>query len=412
MPGTRCDPEDDIWPCPFELLTERGIQERIEELANPQSQVLDAKRGWKADFLSFQPCFGSANQDRLVVKQLNVGGKQWTLTGVFDGHLGDATVKHSAYHIPIMVEEHLNKALKSTPLSKEVLGPRTVADILCRCFASFDEAIAADVLSLFPGGVKTLPYLSDRVIRDVMNDPKGDVLQKARLCMHGTTALVALVDPDHEHLWVANLGDSQAFLMSPTHTNSSITRRRTSLLTSKHNGANDAEVERVLNEHPEEPAAVADGRVLGVIAPFRSIGDVPFKLPPEFTRRILYNLGPGIPEDATHPWEEFLQHNQTPPYISTEAEVTYRKLDRSRTESYFLVLCSDGLTDLHFPKTDGETVCAIARCLSSPIGDSNLATRLLRDAIGGGDRRKVSAVLTLDTDVSWIDDTTIVVQSL
>jgi hypothetical protein len=28
--------------------------------------------------------------------------------------------------------------------------------------------------------------------------------------MYGTTALVALVDPDHKDLWVANLGDCQA----------------------------------------------------------------------------------------------------------------------------------------------------------------------------------------------------------
>lgn len=35
-------------------------------------------------------------------------------------------------------------------------------------------------------------------------------LKKARLCMYGTTALIALVDPDHQNLWVANVGDCQA----------------------------------------------------------------------------------------------------------------------------------------------------------------------------------------------------------
>ena len=34
--------------------------------------------------------------------------------------------------------------------------------------------------------------------------------KKARLCMYGTTALVALVDPEQENLWLANLGDCQA----------------------------------------------------------------------------------------------------------------------------------------------------------------------------------------------------------
>jgi hypothetical protein len=59
-------------------------------------------------------------------------------------------------------------------------------------------------------------------------------------------------------------------LVSPLSIGSSATRWKAELLTSKHNGDNGAEIERVLNEHPEEPAAVADGRVLGVLAPFRS----------------------------------------------------------------------------------------------------------------------------------------------
>jgi pyruvate dehydrogenase phosphatase len=142
------------------------------------------------------------------------------------------------------------------------------------------------------------------------------------------------------------------------------------------------------------------------------IGDVPFKLPPEFTRKILYNLGPGIPDEATHPWEEFLQHNQTPPYVSTEAEITYRRLGTGRMENSFLILCSDGLTDLHHPQGDREMVDDFAMTLPSNRKELNLAVRLLRRAIGGEDRRKVSAVLTLDTDIPWIDDTSIVVQTL
>jgi pyruvate dehydrogenase phosphatase len=85
LPGTRCDPEEEIWPCPFELLGEEEIQKRMAELAGPKSQVLNVARGWKADSVSFQPCVCSANQDRVVVKKLLAGGKEWTLTGVFDG---------------------------------------------------------------------------------------------------------------------------------------------------------------------------------------------------------------------------------------------------------------------------------------------------------------------------------------
>lgn len=77
---------------------------------------------------------------------------------------------------------------------------------------SFDDAIAADVLDLFPGGLDSLSDISDKQIQATINDLHrgGDNYKKARLCMYGTTALVALVDPDHENLWLANLGDCQA----------------------------------------------------------------------------------------------------------------------------------------------------------------------------------------------------------
>jgi pyruvate dehydrogenase phosphatase len=42
----------------------------------------------------------------------------------------------------------------------------------------------------------------------------------------------------------------------------------------------------------------------------------------------------------------------------------------------------------------------------------NMALRLLRRCLGGDDRASVSRVLTLDMEVAWIDDTSIVVQTL
>ena len=69
-----------------------------------------------------------------------------------------------------------------------------------------------DVLALFPGGIHALMSLSDEEIRDIINDPYGDFenSKKIQLCLHGTTALVALVDSARENLWIANLGDCQA----------------------------------------------------------------------------------------------------------------------------------------------------------------------------------------------------------
>ena len=77
---------------------------------------------------------------------------------------------------------------------------------------AFDDAIAHDVLDLFGGSIEKLEEYTDAEIRDVINDQHlgGANWRKVRLCMYGTTALVALVDPAHKDLWIANLGDCQA----------------------------------------------------------------------------------------------------------------------------------------------------------------------------------------------------------
>ena len=131
------------------------------------------------------------------------------------GHLGDATVEHVAHHLPVIIADFLRKAFKD--MSPRLINPALVADLLARSIVAFDDAIAGDVLDLFPGGIAGLSELSDDQIRMTINDQfvGGSNYKKAKLCMYGTTALVALVDPDHENLWVANVGDCQASCVLP-----------------------------------------------------------------------------------------------------------------------------------------------------------------------------------------------------
>jgi pyruvate dehydrogenase phosphatase len=158
----------------------------------------------------------------------------WTLTGVFDGvfshfllhwilvhgyginffqcvlgHLGDVTVEHVAFHLPIIIRDFLRNAFASDPSCD--FTPELIGDLFSRSIVAFDDAIANDVLDLF-GGLEGLDNFSDAKIRNIINDQHegGANWKKARLCMYGTTALVALVDPNHKNLWVANLGDCQA----------------------------------------------------------------------------------------------------------------------------------------------------------------------------------------------------------
>jgi len=208
---------------------------------------------------------------------------------------------------------------------------------------------------------------------------------------------------------------------------------KSELLTDNHNCDNDAEISRVISEHPGEPECILDRRVLGALAPTRckfapsspaytlifclGIGDIPFKQPSEFTRKILYNIFPGYRD--TSAWDEFLDRNISPPYITAEPEVTHRKL-RPNADNGFLILCSDGLADLWSTTFSDEQRMANewGRVVAEVVnregisGKTNLALKLLRHSIGGEDVKSVSKVLTLDMNTPWIDDTTIVIQTL
>ncbi|KAF8968266.1 phosphatase 2C-like domain-containing protein [Flammula alnicola] len=439
IPGSRFGPEDGPWPRPYQLLDEQDLWRELRILAKPHSSPIGPQGKFKADSVNFQPAPSAKTQDRYVVTQLEVNGRLWAFTGVFDGHLGDVTVEHVAHHLPIIVRDFLREAEDSN--SGVEPTPESISACFTKAIMAFDDAIAHDVLDLFGGSVDQLDNYTDAQIRDIINDQHkgGANWRKARLCMYGTTALVALVDPEHTNLWIANLGDCEAFLASPSN---NAKDWKVEALTVNHNGDNAAELERVRQSHPGEPECVLDNRVLGAIAPTRCFGDIPFKQPPAFTRRILYNLFPGF--HNTSPWEEFLVRNKTPPYITAEPQITHRRLDGDDAKntfwSYtnksavqlpsaplprFLILASDGFAALCDGERQQRVIESWARSMVSrdPPGSvtdaepgsrqDNMALRLLRLALGGEDRFGVSRLLTLDMpDESWIDDTSIVVRTI
>lgn len=408
IPGNLCSPTDD-WPRPFRPLSHDAAWDHLAAASNLHSVKFDPTGRWRADALNFQPCAETSSQDRYAIQQIHIQGRVWTLSAVFDGHLGSHTVEHVAHHMPIIVREHLE--LITQKHGDRVVPPPLIADMFAMAIRAFDDAIANDVLELFPGGLSSLSRLSDLQIQEVLDDQLsgGQNYTKARLCLYGTTALVALVDPDHRNLWLANLGDCQALMVSETDQKA----WNTEVLTRFHNGENPLEVQRVINEHPGEPECILDGRVLGAIAPFRCLGDTPFKQPPEFTRRILYNLYPG--QHDTSPWEEFLMRNHTPPYISSTPEVTHYPLDPSpRAPRKYLILCSDGFTDICGTNQRAivDQWARAAACSGSrELDEKSLALRLLWQALGD-DPTSVSRVLTLNMDSPWLDDVSIVVQCL
>lgn len=161
-----------------------------------------------------------------------------------------------------------------------------------------------------------------------------------------------------------------------------------------------------------------------------AIGDHIYKLDPIYTTRIFHNASKAL--RSSHPSQEYMRRNRTPPYVSAVPTVRHASLKQpkghdGRTRehrtryTHFLVLSSDGLCDLYEREhlSHRDTVAAIAKAVERTIRAEavdgktrNFALSLLRQALGGEDTAKVSRMLTVELQDRWMDDTTVIVQRL
>lgn len=131
-----------------------------------------------------------------------------------------------------------------------------------------------------------------------------------------------------------------------------------------------------------------------------------------YTKRVFLNANPGfeVPEKVGR----FIGRNITPPYVSGVPEVQHVELVQGT--SSFLLMCSDGLMDLHEDqrlKLDEYLSKKWVRRVGGLYEKKdNLALSVLREALGGRDEEKVSCMMTVEMSFKWMDDTTILVQRL
>lgn len=196
------------------------------------------------------------------------------------------------------------------------------------------------------------------------------------------------------------------------------------LLTQKHSGMNPLERRRIRTEHPGEPDCMRGGRVLGAITVTRgmfalrharsllnkrlltALGDFAFKLPAEFTRKVVLNVEPHF--RSQRKMEELAERLRTPPYISSEAEISHHVISEA---DRFLILSSDGLSDL-YPRNPNACTEWVQSVVTNEEMEDNMALRILRNALGGSEEDVVSRHLTVEMEGQWMDDTTILVLNL
>ncbi|KAG2145939.1 phosphatase 2C-like domain-containing protein [Suillus bovinus] len=411
----------------YHMLAEAALNVELHRMSNATSSTF-------VDSVTFQPCaaYADLNQDRYSIEEWELPGGVWQFTAIYDGalnslrtsyvfpcrtngqifvgHCGHDTVNYVHERLPSIVRTSLQALLQRVPITS--LKPEFVSEVLCSAVRHLDQAILSELLDFLPHD--HLTQMSDTQVDQHISHHYSEWNAISTLCTQGSTVLLALSDPLKKNIWILNLGDSIAVLGSRSLSG----KWSATIVNSVHNCNNRSESQRIQQEHPLEQACVCDNRVLGYLAPTRALGDTWLKVPSVYTRRA---FAPHL-QDWLSPRQvaQYASRILTPPYISELPEVYHHSLDISQHE-LLLILSSDGLQDLYdnndIQLSDQEMadhwVGLVGHHMHSTTDmemQSNLALRLLRDAVGGDNTELVSRNLTLEMEDKWMDDVTILVQ--
>ncbi len=273
--------------------------------------------------------------------------------------------------------------------------------------------------------------------------------------LSGSCALLSFYDSRSKLLRVACTGDSRAVLGRRSESG----KWTATPLSVDQTGSNPEEAARLRKQHPGEPYVVHQGRVLGGLEPTRAFGDASYK----WSRETSDKLKQQFFARSVRPILK------TPPYVTAEPVITTTKVEPEKGD--FVVMATDGLWEMLtneevvglvgkwiesqraaaatpsqfdsvwtriFGARDKtttnlpvETPAAAAAAGAGSDGgqktpfrgvrqwgdaadgfvvqDPNVATHLVRNALGGKNQEQVSALLTLPAPFSrrYRDDLTV-----
>lgn len=248
------------------------------------------------------------------------------------------------------------------------------------------------------------------------------------VALSGAVACVCHVNGPH--LYVANVGDCNAVIGTEVEHDEWVAKK----ITKEHNAENYDELKRIWNEHPdsERKTSIKRDRLLGELAPLRSLGDYRYK----WSAKTLTDVAVPLLGQKAIP-----ANYHTPPYLSAKPDIYYHRLT---PKDKFLIIASDGIWDtmtalqsvklvsehmkgkvfynpMNLPKNCNklgeidELLSHRKESLKSKPKDRNAATHLIRHAVGGTeygvDHSRLAHLLSLSPDVSRMfrDDMTVTV---
>ncbi|KAJ7455814.1 phosphatase 2C-like domain-containing protein [Mycena latifolia] len=323
-------------------------------------------------------------------------------------HCGSQLSDFAAQTLPALLSERL----RGDDVDVEAVMKDTIEE--------FDRSLLVPVLASFDEGkdFSDAAWLDTEkaIYSRIGYSSKDERYQAGLRATVGSTALVAFLDQQKTHLWVASLGDCDAVCGRRTEDD-----KWTSLfLSERHNCKNPAEVQRLHQEHPNEAHVIQDDTLLSTLCVTRALGDHQLKAPFFTATRLLAHFHPPRLEP-----EEILAWGParwTPPYMLSMPAVRRHDV---RLGDVFL-FASDGLQEvlparvpdaqkfnvvLSLAHGEHDVTLALAlghECIPAHEGD-NVAQRVIENVLHGTDAKKRAR--ELDTRTKR-DDISLVVVTL
>ncbi|EOO04294.1 putative protein phosphatase 2c protein [Phaeoacremonium minimum UCRPA7] len=350
----------------------------------------------------------------------------WMFWGVFDGHSGWTTSAKLRQTLINYVARELNETYQTGSVNPD---PDAVEAAIKTGFTRLDDEIVHQSVQ--------------QVLKSNNKAVAAELLAPA---LSGSCALLSFYDSKSNLLRVACTGDSRAVLGRRSESG----KWTATQLSEDQTGSNPNEAARMRKLHPGEEHVIRNGRVLGGLEPTRAFGDASYK----WSRDISDRLRQSFFGRSVSPLLK------TPPYVTAEPVVTTTKIQPEKGD--FLVMATDGLWEM---LTSEEVVGLVGKWIEnqaaasansqfdsvwskifggqkglpvepgkiaseddgqktpirlrqwgvSPdtdrfvVQDNNVATHLIRNALGGKNEEQVTALLTLPSPYSrrYRDDLTV-----
>ncbi|SCU88224.1 LADA_0E08922g1_1 [Lachancea dasiensis] len=379
------------------LLSENQVTQRLRQL--DQSFYVQRGQGIlrydTAQLPSNSPIEDSHVEQVITVPGLKAGkDTDLYFFGIFDGHGGPYTSAKLAQSLVPYVAHKLGQVYGSDPGAVEQASSAAVDAAMTSAFLGLDRDLIFGSLG------------------KLLQEPSKQTLVSALPAISGSCALLTMFDSHNSILKCAVTGDSRA-LLGCQDANGQWSVKPLSV---DQTGDNIDEVNRIRNEHPGEPGAVRNGRVLGSLQPSRAFGDHRYKV-----KEVGGKSFRDLPDHLKVYFRREPRDCKTPPYVTAEPVITTTPVD---SNARFMVLASDGLFEL----LENDQIMKLvvswmdkekntqSKPLSHPsnylLEDKNAATHLIRNALSaGGQRDYVSTLVSIPSPMSrkYRDDLTVTV---